>query len=284
MYGVALYTVVMEFDPTLQLENDTPEYGVPGKMLSDREKVWGGPLQNIPQNSFSTLDTSLENGTLKSDRNIFNEPYETKKDVNVFSKLDPRISFEEDFNKEPNEIVILDQGSTSKNLPDFYEPIPYEDRALVNPRDLAKKLLAKVEYKEEFGADMLEFFLSKSRTRIAREIHYSKTGEMFEKEKDIPNAPPMFSEFGRTIGVSDRTLKGWVKKYPAFQEAYEICTDIIQEFFVENGVKGNYASQFSIFAAKNLTKMKDVMVNKNENYDMKSILDAIEKGMSPNGD
>lgn len=276
MYGVALYTVVMEFDPTLQLENDTPEYGVPGKMLSDREKVWGGLSQNTSRNSFPILDTSQENVILKSDRNIFNEPYKvSEKDV---------ITYPGQFEKDSSVVVLEDPRGTSKNLPDFYEPIPYEDRALVNPRDLAKKLLAKVEYKEEFGADMLEFFLSKSRTRIAREIHYSKTGEMFEKEKDIPNAPPMFSEFGRTIGVSDRTLKGWVKKYPAFQEAYEICTDIIQEFFVENGVKGNYASQFSIFAAKNLTKMKDVMVNKNENYDMKSILDAIEKGMSPNGD
>ncbi len=240
-----LYTMYM-LDPTLSLEeNVTPGVGVPGKMRSNTENGWGSPFQKDPRNSFPFLD-------------------ETEKDVIVFSKKE--------------------EVGPSKNLPDFYEPIPYEDRALVNPKELAKKLLAKVEYQEEFGADMLEFFLSKSRTRIAREIHYSKTGEMFEKEKDIPNAPPMFSEFGRTIGVSDRTLKGWVKKYPAFQEAYEICTDIIQEFFVENGVKGNYASQFSIFAAKNLTKMKDVMVNKNENYDMKSILDAIEKGMSPNGD
>ena len=111
------------------------------------------------------------------------------------------------------------------------------------------------------------------------DVHYRKDGEMMEKERHIPNSPPMFSEFGRTIGVSERTLKGWVKKYPEFGEAYEICQDIIQEFFVENGVKGDYASQFAIFAAKNLTKMKDVMVNKNENYDMKAVLDAIEKGI-----
>ena len=168
-------------------------------------------------------------------------------------------------------------------LPEFYESpmdlLSFEDRALVNPKDLAKKLLSKVEYSKSYGADMLEFFLAKEKYRISMDVHYRKDGEMLEKERHIPNAPPQFSEFGRTIGVSERTLKSWVKKYPEFGEAYEICQDIIQEFFVENGVKGDYASQFAIFAAKNLTKMKDVMVNKNENYDMKAVLDAIEKGI-----
>lgn len=179
-----------------------------------------------------------------------------------------------------NPPVVL---SDNKQLPEFYETptdlLSFEDRALVNPKDLAKKLLSKVEYSKSYGADMLEFFLAKQRYRITMDVHYRKDGEMMEKERHIPNSPPMFSEFGRTIGVSERTLKAWVKKYPEFAEAYEICQDIIQEFFVENGVKGDYASQFAIFAAKNLTKMKDVMVNKNENYDMKAVLDAIEKGI-----
>ena len=194
------------------------------------------------------------------------------------------------FQKDPrNSFEVLDTSVKDVQiketiLPEFYETpsslMSEEDRSLVNPRELAKKLLAKVEYEKTHGADMLEFFLSKSRSRIATETHYAKDGSLFEREKVVPNAPPMFSEFGRTIGVSDRTIKSWVKKYPEFAEAYEICQDIIQEFFVENGVKGNYASQFSIFAAKNLTRMKDVMVNKNENYDMKSILDAIERGQT----
>lgn len=239
------YTIYMNIDPTLQLENDTPEYGVPGKMLGNMESGWGVPFKNDPRNQFTSLDNSEESVIMLSEK---------------------------------------EEVGMSKNLPNFYDPVPYEDRALVNPAELAQKLLAKVPYEKKYGADMLEFFLSKARSRRAIEIHYSKNGEMIEKEKDIPNAPPMFSEFGRTIGVSDKTIKGWTKKYPEFSEAYEICQDIIQEFFVENGVKGRYTSQFAIFAAKNLTKMKDVMVNKNENYDMKSILDAIEKGTSVNED
>ncbi len=227
-------------DPTLQLdETMTPGPGVPGKTLTRSESGWGGSLQNSSQIRSHQLDTS-------------------KKDVAI-------------------------TPSDTTPLPEFYETptdlLSFEDRALVNPKDLAKKLLSKVEYSKSHGADMLEFFLAKQKYRITMDVHYRKDGEMMEKERHIPNAPPQFSEFGRTIGVSERTLKSWVKKYPEFAEAYEICQDIIQEFFVENGVKGDYASQFAIFAAKNLTKMKDVMVNKNENYDMKAVLDAIEKGI-----
>ena len=247
------YTIAM-LDPTLlHEENVAPGVGVPGKMLRGPGNGWGGLLQKDPRNSFEVLDKKNINGIRNGDL--------------------------------PSEIFTTEEGvSQEKNLAEFYETptdlMTHEDRVLVNPRELAKKLLAKVEYEKTHGADMLEFFLSKSRSRIATETHYAKDGSLFEREKVVPNAPPMFSEFGRTIGVSDRTIKSWVKKYPEFAEAYEICQDIIQEFFVENGVKGNYASQFSIFAAKNLTRMKDVMVNKNENYDMKSILDAIERGQT----
>lgn len=242
------------FDPTLQLpQNDAPGGGVPGKMPGDSDHRWGTPSENDTSNHLPTLDISQE--TLSS----------------TPLPKEPRGGAAR--NKVPG---------AQKNLSEFYETptdlLTFEERSLVDPKVLSRQLLSRVDYKAEFGASMVEFFLSKAKYRVTLDTHYYKNGEMYEKERHIPNSPPMFSEFGRTIGVSERTLKSWAKKHPEFQEAYEICQDIITEFFVENGVKGDYASQFAIFAAKNMTKMKDVVVNKNENYDMKAVLDAIEKG------
>lgn len=250
-----LYTMYM-LDPTLQVEEQiiTPGEGSHGKMRSGAPGVWGGPSKNATKNHLPNLDNSLENGS-----------------VNTI--------------KKPETVPLADGVGGFKKKLEFYESpkelLTFEERSLVNPKDLANKLLTTVEYDEKFGADMVEFFLSKEKSKISLDTVYAKNGEVYEKSRTIPNSPPMFSEFGRIIGVSERTLKMWAKKYPKFQEAYEICQDVIQEFFVENGVKGDYASQFSIFAAKNLTKMKDVVVNKNENYDMKAVLDAIEKGTIP---
>lgn len=154
-----------------------------------------------------------------------------------------------------------------------------EDLSYLEPATLAHKILSSTQYDPSYCEKMVAFFLGREKNKEIREDYvWRRTGEVSERYRTVANPPPMFSEFGRTIGVSEKTLKNWAKKNREFAEAYEICQDIIQEFMVENGLTGNYSSQFGIFTAKNLTKMKDVQVNKNENYDMKSILDAIEKG------
>lgn len=154
-----------------------------------------------------------------------------------------------------------------------------EDLSYLEPASLARKILSKTEYDPKYCEEMVAFFLAREKSKEIREDYvWRRTGEVSERYRTVANPPPMFSEFGRTIGVSEKTLKIWAKKHSEFAEAYEICQDIIQEFMVENGLSGNYSSQFGIFTAKNITKMKDVQVNKNENYDMKSILDSIEKG------
>ena len=152
-----------------------------------------------------------------------------------------------------------------------------EDLSYLEPNRLAKKILSKVEYDPKYCEMMLTYFISKPKTEEKKETFvWRRTGEVDERYKIVANPPPMFSEFGRTIGVSEKTLLSWAKNHREFGEVYEICQDIIQEFFITHGVSGEYAGQFGIFAAKNITKMKDVQVNKNENYDMKAILDAIE--------
>lgn len=125
---------------------------------------------------------------------------------------------------------------------------------------------------------MYEWFAEKEKFHISYDSYTWKNGAVSEKERRVANPPPQFSAFARTIGVTAAQLKRWAKKYPEFAEYYDACTDIIQEFMVDNGVTGAYSGQFGIFAAKNLTKMKDVQINKNENYNMKDVLDAIEKG------
>lgn len=255
-------TYAHSVDPTLHIEqNQAPGVGVSGKTSSTAESGWGGPSLDDPISQNHQLDISQEH-VISSDPTLNPQPKKTP-------------------------ATRMDRNEkTEKKLAEFYETptqelLTFEERALVNPRELAAKLLARTEYYEGAGLSMVEFFLAKAKYRITMDVHYRKDGEMREFERHIPNSPPMFSEFGRTIGVSERTIKAWAKKYPAFQEAYEICQDIIQEFFVENGVKGDYSAAFAIFAAKNLTKMKDITVNKNEVYDMKGILDSLEKGMRP---
>lgn len=154
-----------------------------------------------------------------------------------------------------------------------------EDLSYLEPASLARKILGKTQYDPKYCEEMVSFFLAREKNREIREDYvWRRTGEVSERYRTVANPPPMFSEFGRKIGVSEKTLKSWAKKYNEFAEAYEVCQDIIQEFMVENGLSGDYSSQFGIFVAKNITKMKDVQVNKNENYNMKEILDSIEKG------
>lgn len=184
-----------------------------------------------------------------------------------FLQSDPTILDKEEKN---GEIILRDEFDS--------DPSP-ENLSYLEPATLATKLMSRTAYDPKYCQQMLEFFLKREKHREVREDYvWKRTGEVSERYRTVANPPPMFSEFGRTIGVSEKTLIGWAKNHPEFGEAYEICQDIIQEFMIENGLSGSYSSQFGIFTAKNITKMKDVQVNKNENYDMKSILDAIEKG------
>lgn len=136
----------------------------------------------------------------------------------------------------------------------------------------------RTSYDPSFGPQMYEWFKAKEKFHISFDSFAWKSGEVRDKERKIANPPPHFSEFARTINTTKRTLDVWAKKYPEFGEYYLACMDIIQEFMIDNGVTGEYASQFTIFAAKNTTKMKDVQETLNKNVNFKDMLDAIEKG------
>jgi len=236
-------------DPTLETKNVAPGYGVQGKNVLSSSLPPRVANNSFPQNGLPL------NQKQKNSENF----------SNVQSHEMP---------------VILDEKNSEK----IYDPddttraVSIRNESILSIKETARKIMTRVPYEEKYSVMMIEFFMEKPKQKTVTETFTWRNGEVDEKYKSIACAPPMFSEFARTIGVSERTLKAWAKKDKDFQEAYEVCQDIIQEFIVENGLSGQYPGQFTIFAAKNLTRMKDVQVNKNENYDMKSILDAIEKG------
>lgn len=153
-----------------------------------------------------------------------------------------------------------------------------EPKDLTNPKEIAKQILSHAQYHPERPIQMVEFFIQKEKYRISYDTVVWRNGEVTEKERRIANSPPMFSEFARSIGTTEKTLKNWAKKHEEFGEAYAVCEGIIKEFFIENGLSGMYPGQFAIFAAKNLTNMKDTKVNENRTINMKDVLDALEKG------
>lgn len=137
-------------------------------------------------------------------------------------------------------------------------------------------------YKPEYAETMLAYFESKEKTRTVEEEMVWKNGEVTHKQKEVPEAPPMFSEFARTLGVSHATLKVWAKNVPEFREAYIACQEIFKEFLIANGLLGHYSSQMTIFTAKNETDMKDKSTVDHRQWDMKDILDRLERGEDTN--
>ena len=146
-----------------------------------------------------------------------------------------------------------------------------------------KKFSAAAEYRPEYAQMMLDFFESVEKNTEIPETITWRDGREREVLKLRPNAPPMFSEFARTLGVSERKLKSWTREHAEFREAYEICASIVKEFIVENGLLGNYPSQFAIFAGKNLTDMKDKIIEERRTLDVNKLLDDIDSGKYGDG-
>lgn len=142
--------------------------------------------------------------------------------------------------------------------------------------------LAGVLYKSEYAAQMLEYFESFEKTKIVHDEMVWKNGEVAKKEREVPNAPPQFSEFARKIKTTHRQLKAWCRLYPEFLEAYIACQEIFKEFLISNGLLGHYASTMTIFTAKNETDMKDKSIVDHRKWDMKKVLDMLERGEDTN--
>ncbi len=68
---------------------------------------------------------------------------------------------------------------------------------------------------------------------------------------------PTFAAFAKKIGVTCEELRAWEKAHPAFAYACEQARDRQGNILLQNSLRGNYASSFAVFTAKNLLGWKD---------------------------
>lgn len=147
----------------------------------------------------------------------------------------------------------------------------------------APTIVSKGEYHPGYIDQMLAFF-DKPKMKKIVDSYTWKSGAVSEKERYVPNTPPHFSEFSRSIGVSTRRLKSWANLYPEFREAYETCQEILEEFLIDNGLVGAYGPIAMKFVAVNKTKMKDKVVTESRHMDLNKVLDQIAAGkVKPGG-
>lgn len=156
--------------------------------------------------------------------------------------------------------------------------VPRETKISPAPKNhLAGEIVQPGEYRPEYCEQMIAFFDRDKYTTIT-ETYSWRNGSVEERSKKVPNVPPEFSEFARTIGVTSATLKKWARQHPEFREAYETCKEIYEEFLVHHGLLGNYGAIFGKFVAVNRTKMKDKQIHENRIIDMRKVLDDIAAG------
>ncbi len=68
---------------------------------------------------------------------------------------------------------------------------------------------------------------------------------------------PTFAAFAKKLGTTVAVLHMWEKKHPAFGQAAQRARDLQGNILLQNSLRGNYASSFAIFTAKNLLGWKD---------------------------
>lgn len=68
---------------------------------------------------------------------------------------------------------------------------------------------------------------------------------------------PTFAGFAKKIGCTCAQLRSWEEKHPAFKYACEQARDRQGNILLQNSLRGNYASSFAVFTAKNLLGWKE---------------------------
>ena len=105
----------------------------------------------------------------------------------------------------------------------------------------------KPKYQPSFCDELLEFFDGNA---------FSIT-EVQKRDGSISSVEtacelPTFAAFAKKINATCAQLRDWEEKYPAFKYACEQARDRQGNILIQNSLRGNYASSFAIFTAKNL--------------------------------
>lgn len=106
-------------------------------------------------------------------------------------------------------------------------------------------------------ADELLAFADVPKYRSVEETVISKDGIPRAFTKEVPQAPPLLSEFARRHGMTAAELEEAALHSPKLGRALMLANAIVKEFMVTHGLLGGYNAAFATFAATNLTDMRD---------------------------
>ena len=109
-----------------------------------------------------------------------------------------------------------------------------------------------IKYNPGFCTELLRFFdcAPFSVTEVQKK---DGTITLLETAAELPT----FAAFAKKIGVTCAELKAWETKYADFKYACEQARDRQGNILIQNSLRGNYASSFAVFTAKNLLGWKD---------------------------
>jgi len=116
------------------------------------------------------------------------------------------------------------------------------------------------KYKKEFCTKMIEFF-DVPHTITKRTTRFFK-GKTYDVDIEVANILPTFERFSVEICNTDRTtLHDWCEKHEEFLLAYNKAKELQKNMINDLGMRGLYNGQYTAFVAKNITDMKDTVVN-----------------------
>jgi hypothetical protein len=139
------------------------------------------------------------------------------------------------------------------------------------------------EYHPGYAKHIVDWFDKPKKREVVDTVVF-KSGAESERIRYVPNPPPLFSEYARSIGVTTRTLKRWGREHTEFRDALETCQEIFEEFLVENGLEGGYSAVAFKFVAVNKTRMRDKSETQVKKVDINKALDQIAAGaIAPGG-
>lgn len=109
-----------------------------------------------------------------------------------------------------------------------------------------------VKYHPSFCQEMLSFF-DGSAFHVTEVQKKDGSIALLETAAELPT----FAAFAKKIGVTCADLRAWEAKHPAFKYACEQARDRQGNILLQNSLRGNYASSFAMFTAKNLLGWTD---------------------------
>ena len=109
-----------------------------------------------------------------------------------------------------------------------------------------------LKYSPEFCEKLLAFF-DVPAFRVTQVQKKDGSVSLLETASELPT----FSAFAKMLGTTCSVLKTWEQKHPAFADAAQKARDLQGNILIQNSLRGNYASSFAMFTAKNLLGWND---------------------------